>query len=121
MLPKPLAVAIVCLVTLVWLANFAAQFLVPGYQVDGWVHAIFLSVVGTALGLSRKGGAPEEGGGSVATLIQQVTGGTQTPPPPSPPGPPPSDGALPEDGPRPRSGGAHRALAVLLPLWRVTT
>lgn len=94
MIPKPLAVAIVCLVTLVWAGNFLAQFLVSGYSVDGWIHSIFLTVVGGALVASRRGGAlaPEdEGPGTPATVE-----------PPEPP-PPPT---------RPASG-AHRARLIL--------
>lgn len=97
MIPKPLAVAIVCLVTIVWLGNFAAQFLVAGYTADGWVHTIFLSVVGGALAISRKGGGSSPPDDDPPTAAAPDT--PTAPPPPDPP-----------------SGPRHAALA-LLP-WR---
>lgn len=106
MIPKPLGVAIVTLVTVVWIANFGAQFLVANYQVDGWVHTIFLSVVGGALAFSSKGPGP--------------TGGTGEPPPtastegdPPPPPPPP---------PEPPTVGSHRArFTWSIPMLRAVT
>jgi len=99
-IPKPVAVAIVCLITLVWIGNFAAQFVVPGYQVDGWIHTIFLSVVGGALAFSRKSdpGSPEGSDAASPAELDAEAG------PPDPP-------------PQPPRGGAHRALMVGLP-WR---
>lgn len=101
MIPKPLAVAIVTAVTLVWLTAFAAQFVVTGYVFDGYLHTVFLIIVGGALGLSRKGVHP-----------------TDTP---GPEGAPPPTAALvadpvppPEPDP-PREGGAHRAPFSLIP------
>ena len=100
MIPKPLAVLIVCAVTLVWLAAFVAQFVVPGYQFDGYLHTVFLIIVGGALGLSRKGGA-------------------DTPPTADPPPAAQLDGAAPDPTPPPtappRAGGTHRAPFSLLP------
>lgn len=99
MIPKPLAVAIVCLVTLVWASAFVAQFLTPGYTFDGYLHTVFLIVVGGALGLSRgKGGQepPPPGGDPPAPAGPD---GPQAPPPPEPP----------------RASGAHRAPFALLP------
>lgn len=102
MIPKPLAVFIVCVVTVVWLANFAAQFLVPGYHVDGYVHGIFFSVVGGALVASR-GTSPSSA--DTPSPPEKLEDGSQPPPPPVPPT---------------RPGGAHRAQLALnnmLP-WR---
>lgn len=56
LLPKPLAYAIMGLVTLVWAVNFAAQFVVEGYQSDPLIHGIFMGIVGGAMALSRKPG-----------------------------------------------------------------
>jgi hypothetical protein len=54
-IPKPLANAIIGIVTVVWSANFIAQF-VPGlgYHPDPAIHGVFMAVVGGALALSRK-------------------------------------------------------------------
>lgn len=52
-LPKPVAYAIMGLVTLVWAVNFGAQFFVKDYQVDTMVHWIFMLVVGGMMGLSK--------------------------------------------------------------------
>lgn len=71
MLSRPIASAILIVTTLIWVANFVAQF-VPGleYQPDPIYHAVFMSLVGGALALTRK----------------DHHGGTQPPPadPPSP-------------------------------------
>lgn len=62
LLPKPLAYAIMGLVTLVWAVNFAAQFFVEGYTSDPLIHGIFMGIVGGAIALSRKAGnSPGEG------------------------------------------------------------
>lgn len=95
MIPKPLATAIVCLVTLVWIAQQGAQFLVPGFQVDGSVHYIFMTIVGGALLASRKGGGPPD-------PPPTTSSGTEPEPPPGPPAPE-------------RPPGAHRAGFSLLP------
>lgn len=72
LLPKPLAYAVMGLVSLVWAANFAAQFVVEGYTSDPLIHGIFMGIVGGAMALSRKAGSN--------------TG--EAPTPPSPPVPP---------------------------------
>lgn len=54
MLPKPLATAIVVVVTLVWAGNFIAPFLVPAYRADPLIHTAFMAVVGAAFALSRR-------------------------------------------------------------------
>lgn len=56
MLPKPLANAIVVLVTLVWVANFVAQFVLPEYKPDPFINTIFAALVGGALALSKRTG-----------------------------------------------------------------
>ena len=62
MLPKPLATAIIIIVTLVWAANFAAQFIVEDYSPDVAINGIFMAVVGGALALSRRSGKNDEKG-----------------------------------------------------------
>lgn len=54
MLPKPLATAIIVVVTVVWAINFAAQFIVDSYEPDVAINGIFMAVVGGALALSRR-------------------------------------------------------------------
>lgn len=54
MLPKPLAAAIIIIVTVVWAANFVAQFIVDSYEPDVAINGIFMAVVGGALALSRR-------------------------------------------------------------------
>lgn len=65
MLPRPLATAIIVLVSLVWAANFIAQFVVEGYHADVTLNGVFMAIVGGALALSRKdrGGGKGDGGG----------------------------------------------------------
>lgn len=55
LLPRPLASAIIVLVSVVWAANFGLQFFVPEYKPDVAINGIFMAVVGGALALSRKG------------------------------------------------------------------
>jgi len=64
-IPKPLATAIIVVVTVVWAINFAAQFIVEDYSPDVAINGIFMAIVGGALALSRrsnkdKNGNPEE-------------------------------------------------------------
>lgn len=77
LLPRPVASAIIIVVTVVWSANFVLQFVVADYKPDVAINGIFMAVVGGALALSRRGDPP--------------------PPPdppaiPSPPAPPPAPG-----------------------------
>lgn len=55
MIPAGLANFVVVLVSVVWLANFVAPFLVPGYTSDPQLNLVFMSIVGGALALSRRG------------------------------------------------------------------
>lgn len=55
LLPKPLAYAIMGMVSLVWLGNFVATLVVDGYESDPLIHAAFMGIVGSAIALSRKG------------------------------------------------------------------
>lgn len=55
MLPKPLASAIISIVTIIWAIDFAAQFFVPEYQSSPTISGVFMAIVGGALALSRKG------------------------------------------------------------------
>ena len=61
MLPRPLATAIIVIVTLVWAVNFAAQFIVADYSSDVAINGIFMAIVGGALALSRRGDGPGTG------------------------------------------------------------
>lgn len=54
MIPRPLATAIIVVVTLVWAVNFAAQFVVEDYSPDVAINGIFMAVVGGALALSSR-------------------------------------------------------------------
>lgn len=54
MLPKPLASAIIILVSVIWALNFFMQFLVTTYHPDITLNGIFMGIVGGALALSRK-------------------------------------------------------------------
>lgn len=54
LIPRRLATAIIAVVCLVWAANFAAQFIVPGYKLDSAIDGIFMATVGGALALSYK-------------------------------------------------------------------
>jgi len=60
-IPRPLANAIIALVSVVWAANFVAQFLVPGYTSDLAINGIFMSIVGGALLMGRKKDAAGQG------------------------------------------------------------
>lgn len=53
MLPAWLATVIILVVTAVWLVNFAAGLLVPGYA-NNEINLAFLSLVGGALALKKK-------------------------------------------------------------------
>jgi len=64
MLSRPLASAIIVLVSLIWAINFLAQFFVPEYRPDVTLNGVFMALVGGALALSRKdnsGGGPSSG------------------------------------------------------------
>ena len=64
MLPRPLASAIIVLVSLIWALNFIAQFFIPEYKPDVTLNGVFMCIVGGALALSRKdnsGGGPSSG------------------------------------------------------------
>jgi hypothetical protein len=54
LIPRRLATAIIAVVCVVWAANFAAQFIVPGYKLDSAIDGIFIATVGGALTLSYK-------------------------------------------------------------------
>jgi hypothetical protein len=53
-IPKSLSNIIVVLISLVWAANFFAQFVIHGYQPDSSINGVFGAVVGGALALSKK-------------------------------------------------------------------
>jgi hypothetical protein len=46
---------IVVVVLAVWVTNFAARFLVPGYEPAPQIDAIFMAIAGGAIALHRKG------------------------------------------------------------------
>jgi hypothetical protein len=54
MLPKPLASAVIVVVTLIWCANFVLQFFVVTYHPDVTINGVFMTLVGGAFALSRK-------------------------------------------------------------------
>jgi hypothetical protein len=54
MLPRPIATAIVVLVSLIWSLNFGLQFFLPNYHPDVTLNGVFMAIVGGALALSRK-------------------------------------------------------------------
>lgn len=60
MLPRPLATAIVVIVTIVWAINFGAQFIVDAYKPDVAINGIFMAIVGGALALSRRDNKHDE-------------------------------------------------------------
>jgi len=62
-LPRWLSSAIIIVVTLAWAVNFLAQFVMNEYKPDPLVHALFMSIVGGALALSRKGNGGNDGDG----------------------------------------------------------
>lgn len=55
MIPKPLSYAIVTVVTLVWVGNFAASVFLPDYRSDPMLNFIFSVIVGSALALRQDG------------------------------------------------------------------
>jgi hypothetical protein len=59
-IPKPLATAIIVVVTIVWAINFGAQFIVDNYESDVAINGIFMAVVGGALALSRRSSKSED-------------------------------------------------------------
>lgn len=61
MIPKPVATAIIIIVTLVWAVNFAAQFVIEDYSPDVAINGIFMALVGGALALSRRENKPDSG------------------------------------------------------------
>lgn len=73
MIPKPLANAIVILVSLVWASNFVASIFLSEYQPDSTLNFVFMTIVGGALALRRGPTNPP---------------GDTPPEPPAPPQPP---------------------------------
>jgi len=82
-IPKPLATAVVVLVSAVWAGNFAASVFVPGYSSDASINFVFASIVGGAMAL--RGG--EKGGPG---LLSRLTSALHAPPPPAAPPEPPA-------------------------------
>jgi hypothetical protein len=79
-IPRPVASAIIVLVTIVWAANFVAQFLVEGYEPDVAINGI----VGAALAFSRKGNQPQPPAAE-SPVTEEIPA---VPAPPAPPPPP---------------------------------
>ncbi len=82
MLSRPLALIIASVVTLVWLGNFLAQFVFPGYESDPLIHGVFMTIIGLLFGLQRpnssNGGTGGEGnGGSSGGLAANVIAAAQ--------------------------------------------
>lgn len=77
MLPKPLASAIIVLVSVIWACNFFFQFLVPTYHPDVTLNGVFMCLVGGALALSRKDkDEPPKGGYSKRTVDEDSGDGS---------------------------------------------
>lgn len=55
MIPKPVASAIIVLVTIIWAANFVAPIVLPEYKPDVTINGIFMGIVGAAFAFGRKG------------------------------------------------------------------
>jgi hypothetical protein len=53
-IPKAIANAVIVLVSLVWVANFFAQFFIANYHPDPSINGVFGAVVGSALALTRR-------------------------------------------------------------------
>lgn len=102
MVPRPLATAIVVVVSVVWVGNFAASVFVPEYVNDPAINFVFATIVGGALAL-RGGDTPGQPG-----VLQRVTAAVRQPHPPEPPPPPaaPAAPCPPADPPAP--GEARR-------------
>lgn len=99
MVPRPLATAILVVVCIVWVGNFAATVFVPGYVNDSAINFVFATIVGGALTLRGSGDAP----GVLHRLSAVVR--PIPPPPPSPYTAPPDTPADPADpAPAPRQG-----------------
>ena len=54
MLNAKIANGIIVVVTAVWVVNFAARFLDPGYKPDETINAIFMAIVGGTFALKAK-------------------------------------------------------------------
>lgn len=54
LLPKWLANFVVILISLVWAANFFAQFVIPTYEFKESIQGLFGLVIGGAFALSRR-------------------------------------------------------------------
>jgi hypothetical protein len=78
MIPKGLANAIIVLVSLVWVSNFAASVWLPDYQTDGTIHFVFMTIVGGAFAFRRNPGDPPN---PIERMAQSLTN-RQPPPPP---------------------------------------
>lgn len=59
MLPKPLLVAVVVTITVVWAVAAVADIISDEYDAQG-VHLIFGGIVGGLVGLSRRDGGGDE-------------------------------------------------------------
>ena len=77
LIPRPVAVGIACVITLVWAANVGATILVPSYEGNDTVNTAFMLLAGLVFALG-KGKHDEEDD-------------PDDDPPPLPPVPPPPD------------------------------
>ena len=53
---------IVVVVLTVWVVNFAARIVIPGYEPAPQIDAIFMAIVGGAMALRRKSDSDSKGG-----------------------------------------------------------
>lgn len=51
---------IIILVSAVWAANFAAGFLVEGYEPDQAINAVFMAIVGGLFALDKRGSKDDD-------------------------------------------------------------
>lgn len=80
MIPRPLALVIVTVVTVVWAVTITAPLWQPGApEPNPAIHAVFMVIVGGALSLTRSGNG--------TSTINRVLGALR--PPTDPPAPPP--------------------------------
>jgi hypothetical protein len=53
-IPKSISNVIIVLISIVWVANFFAQFVVHDYHPDPSINGVFGAIVGGALALTRR-------------------------------------------------------------------
>jgi hypothetical protein len=85
-LPRPLVIAIVTLVSLVWAANIVVGFFAPDRS-NASVSAVFAMIIGTTLTLGRKGSPDQSAVAAARRRIAAIIAGEQLANPSPPPQP----------------------------------